>query len=455
MKILRRERIYRWSVPQHGIEGSKGGDHHMWVQEKGVPSSDTLKRQQELHVEQFERIMLTHARTSSTAAAMVALALGDQKLLRLATVVSMKAANAVASGESPAIETKDLLESGGMAGKGSAASMLAVDDDTSASESELSDGHVGQLEGAAVKSPTLDMGFYRPSANGVAAAEPGADAASPKLPKLKTMHTSTDRMAGMVAPPQWLRWVGLVQSDGSLVDCGHGKAYQGGHAFVGDGVWAGNSSSSSEALPSLLGRVRVRSSMVRSVDSAIKSVQFDSRIGGLGFQGLRIPLRGLRNRPSAPIVVLHAAIDKAATLVSADEVEATEELRASRREKRQLQEQRRSRALSAMMRRKKDHVLSMLRSFLRPFGRAAVRDALEPVVEAHAAMQSSSEASMPRTESKNSADVAAASAVESRALLEMQPHLGPAFPALYPILRSVMRDLSPADLDSLHSRAEN
>lgn len=78
----------------------------------------------------------------------------------------------------------------------------------------------------------------------------------------------------------------------------------------------------------------------------------------------------------------------------------------------------------------------MLRGALRPFGQAAVRAALDEVVAAHA------------NPAMSAGDVTQA---ENRCLLQMKPHLGPAFRPMYPMLRSIFRDLTPEDLDRLYS----
>ena len=37
-RLLKRERTYRWSVLQRGLEGSQGGDHHRWPMGRGLVS---------------------------------------------------------------------------------------------------------------------------------------------------------------------------------------------------------------------------------------------------------------------------------------------------------------------------------------------------------------------------------------------------------------------------------
>jgi len=124
-----------------------------------------------------------------------------------------------------------------------------------------------------------------------------------RLPKFSKLHTSTDRLAGMPAPPRWLRWVGLVQADGSLADAGHYHAYRGDSRRVTADI-----TSDVDAQAPIFGRVRVRSSMVRAVDSAIKTSQLSMRT--LAFEGKHGQLAAqlVKPRPNAAMVALVAAV---------------------------------------------------------------------------------------------------------------------------------------------------
>ena len=125
-----------------------------------------------------------------------------------------------------------------------------------------------------------------------------------------------------------------MQADGSLGDAGHSSAYSLASAESTSVETSKGGTVEDRDLPPLFGRVRIRSSMVRSIDSAIKTVQLDSLASSnrtLGFLGVRL-------RPSAVMVALQAAIDKAQGEVSVDEAVATEQARTDRREARKKRE---------------------------------------------------------------------------------------------------------------------
>jgi len=111
--------------------------------------------------------MLSHASTSNVPTAIAALAIGDQKLIRLATMLHLEDAAVDASrlrvGSQRSDSEPEIMPSGGsvMVGGRTTEKFQGVDDDTSGSdEGGMSDGRSDGGDFARSKSPTLDMGFY-------------------------------------------------------------------------------------------------------------------------------------------------------------------------------------------------------------------------------------------------------------------------------------------------------